>query len=39
MEALIKATIAALRELRELLWPSDSDEMGIQRGYRDGRDQ
>lgn len=39
MNELICSTIRALRELRELLWPSDSEEMGIKRGYRDGRDR
>lgn len=30
---------AILREAREILWPSDSEEMGIKRGYRDDRDR
>lgn len=28
-----------LHELREMLWPSDSEEMGIKRGYLDDRDR
>lgn len=34
MNELIRATISVLRELRELLWPSDDADAGIQRGYR-----
>lgn len=36
---IMRIIMAILHEVRELLWPSDSEEMGIKRGYRDGRDQ
>lgn len=36
---MLKIIIAILREAREILWPSDSEEFGIKRGYRDGRDR
>lgn len=36
---LMRIVMAMLHEVREFLWPSDSEEMGIKRGYRDGRDR
>lgn len=35
----MRIIMAILHEVREILWPSDSEEMGIKRGYRDGRDR
>lgn len=36
---IMRIIMAILHEAREFLWSSDSEEMGIKRGYRDGRDQ
>ena len=35
----MRIIMAILHEVREFLWPSDSEEIGIKRGYRDGRDR
>lgn len=35
----MRIILAILHEARDILWPSDSKEMGIKRGYLDARDR